>query len=262
MADAIDVSQYPPGSILVPGNDDNGRPWGVQPVVLRAGYVNGRWPTAVQAGTEVTIDVNGSRPDADVADVEIGDITPDAFPGWARDHNSRGGFPAVCYCNRSTMAPVANACAAAGLQVVRDYRWWPATLDGTRKLADMTGVVAVQAWGAQFFGGRNIDLSIVVDDTWHGTGAPDMDITELYNWRDDHGRNMVDFSNFATDQLWQINALLVKLAQQQGVSAQDVATALAPQIIAVIKGMDGNFDEAAIEAALRKVLGSVDNPPG
>lgn len=161
MADAIDCSQFT-ATVNVPGR-------GSQPVVLRAGYINGRWPTASQCGTEVSIDVNGSAPQADVLDIETGDATPDAAPAWVRAHNARGGFPAVLYCNRSMIHAVANACDAAGLQVGRDFRWWIATLDGTETVPDMTGVVAVQVWGANYFGGLNIDLSIVYDDSWKGT---------------------------------------------------------------------------------------------
>jgi hypothetical protein len=239
MIDAIDPGQYT-ATVAVPGA-------GVQSVALRAGYVNGRWPTAVQIGAEVTIDVNGSRPDADVLDIEVGDATPASAPGWVRAHNSGGRFPAVLYCNRSTMGPVANACSSAGLQAGRDYKWWIATLDGTQRVPDMTGVAAVQVWGAQFFGGRNIDLSIVYDDSWHGTGAPDMEIGELYAWRDDHGRNLIDFANFTTGVLDSFLVILQDLQSRVAdVEAKPAGSGLDPAAITAAVN-------AGVAAALKNI---------
>src|SRR5207248_2474295 len=63
------------------------------------------------------------------------------------------------------LTPVFNALNAAGMHVMRDFRLWPATLDGTRKLADMTGVTAVQARGEAQTGGH-YDESDVYDDAW------------------------------------------------------------------------------------------------
>jgi hypothetical protein len=45
-----------------------------------------------------------------------------------------------------------NEMNAAGLEIVRDFRTWIATLDGTQRVHDMTGVT---------------DESIVYDDNWH-----------------------------------------------------------------------------------------------
>lgn len=162
MIDSVTAGQLAPGQLVdVPG-------YGRQPVALRAGYVNGKYANAAAVGAEVTIDVNGSCPSADVLDVEPGDATPDAVPGWIAAHT---GDRPVIYTMRNWLTPIANACAAAGYLPGRDFGWWIATLDGTEAVADMTGVVAVQVWD-EYACGRNIDLSIVYDDTWKPTAAP------------------------------------------------------------------------------------------
>jgi len=55
---------------------------------------------------------------------------------------------------------------AAGLHVVKDFRLWVATLDGTRRLQNMTGVMAVQ-YADEGITGGHYDESIVYDDDWH-----------------------------------------------------------------------------------------------
>lgn len=135
------------------------------PITLQAGYVNGRYAWKSRH-PNVWIDVNGSDPKAHVLDCEIGDATPGQTPGWAKAHNAAGTeFPAVIYANRSTLTPVFNAMASAGLHIARDFFIWIATLDGTETVADMTGVVAVQAFGAAALG-FNADLSVVYDDAF------------------------------------------------------------------------------------------------
>lgn len=161
MADSVDCAQFTK-HVQVPGK-------GLQLVSLTAGYL----PPSSYAdssqrcgGTDVKIDVAGVHPEGDVLDVEQGDATPDQAPGWVKSHNAtHPAYPGIIYCNRGTITAVANALAAANLQVVRDYRWWIATLDGTERVADMTGVTAIQVWGASHFP-DNIDLSIVYDDSW------------------------------------------------------------------------------------------------
>ena len=95
------------------------------------------------------------------------------MPLWVRAHRRLhpGGYPPVIYCSRTLLTPVFNALNAAGMRVVRDFRLWPATLDGTRKLADMTGVTAVQARGEAQTGGH-YDESDVYDDAWLAPPTP------------------------------------------------------------------------------------------
>jgi hypothetical protein len=163
MADSVDgpalVSRY----VNVPGE-------GGRIISLTAGYANGHYHATSQADgpTDVQIDVNGSAPGADVLDIENGDATPLQAASWVHAHNASGytHYPAILYVNRSNIHTVANVLAVANLQVDRDYKWWISTLDGTKAVPDMTGVVAVQAWNAGSFAPRNIDLSIVYDDSW------------------------------------------------------------------------------------------------
>lgn len=173
MVDSIDCHQFV-SPLPIPGA-------GVQPISLFAGYRGGSYEVSSHAcgNTTVDIDVDGTHPAADVLDIETGDATPDSAPSWVQRHNAAPGvnYPGILYCNRSTITAVANALAAAGLQVVRDYRWWIAILDGRidpntglpLDIPDMTGVTAVQAWGANFFPGHNVDVSIVYDDAWKGS---------------------------------------------------------------------------------------------
>ncbi len=144
-------------------------------LAIAAGYVNGKyawtpadWSRFIQAGVQmVRIDVAANAwTAASILDVETGDATPDAVPGWVKNRHAAFGDVPVIYCSRDALTPVFNACQAAGLSVVRDFRLWIATLDGTPAVADMTGVVAVQAYGSNRTGG-NYDESIVYDDTWH-----------------------------------------------------------------------------------------------
>lgn len=141
---------------------------------LFAGYVNGsvsEWPASgwskFPADARVQIDVLGTVFTADVLDVEKGNPTDSpGFPrtiAWVKGH--KGSFLPVLYANRSTLTPMFNALNAAGLFVEKHFKIWIATLDGTKTVSDMTGVVAVQYAGSKQTGG-DWDESIVYDETW------------------------------------------------------------------------------------------------
>lgn len=142
-------------------------------VQIIAGYVNGKisqWSTEdwfrFPGLSLVTIDVDGSRPDADILDVETGDATVETAVAWVRTKLSRGtSFLPILYCNRATLTPLFNALQAAGYHVNTHFKTWIGTLDGTMSVPDMTGVVAVQYAGDKQTGGH-YDQSIVYDDTW------------------------------------------------------------------------------------------------
>lgn len=146
---------------------------------LAAGYSNGRfaWTPADWgrfAGIpHAVIDVNGTDPaGCGVLDVETGDATPAEAAAWVRARRAlHPGAYAVVYVNRSNITAVFNAMGAAGLHVGRDFHTWVATLDGTKLLADMTGVVAVQYAGQQQTGGH-YDESVVYDPSWHAVAPP------------------------------------------------------------------------------------------
>lgn len=144
------------------------------------GYGNGAyaWKAADWARftcPHVRIDVNGSDPGGcGVLDVETGDATVAGAVTWVKArHQLHPGNYAVIYCNRSTLTPLFNAMAAAGLKVGSGFHLWIATLDGvTKTVPDMTGVVAVQ-WAGQAHTGGHYDESIVYDAAWHApTPAP------------------------------------------------------------------------------------------
>ena len=146
---------------------------------LVAGYGNGRytwadtdWDRFPGIG-HVHIDVNGTgAAGCGVLDVETGDATVATAVTWVKQRLALNPpYPPVIYCNRSTLTPLFNAMNAAGLQIVRDFRLWVATLDGTRTLPDMTGVTAVQDKGESLTGGH-YDESVVYDNAWHAPASP------------------------------------------------------------------------------------------
>jgi hypothetical protein len=140
------------------------------------GYGNGRyawtgrdWARFPATVARVRIDVNGSDPhDCGVLDVEMGDATPAEAVPWvqARKAAGAGAHGATIYCNRATRPAVIAAMDSYGFSIARDYTLWIATLDGTRTLPDMTGVVAVQHSGEALTHGH-YDQSAVYDDAWH-----------------------------------------------------------------------------------------------
>lgn len=146
---------------------------------LAAGYGNGafKWSPQDYArfpdAAHVYIDAIGSDPaGCGVLDVETGDATVATAVTWTKARLAlKPSYPPVIYCNRSTLTPLFNAMNAAGLHVIRDFRLWVATLDGTKTLPDMTGVTAVQ-WGGQAQTGGHYDESIVYDDSWHAPAPP------------------------------------------------------------------------------------------
>jgi hypothetical protein len=143
---------------------------------LVAGYVNGNFVATKEDFARfpgiphVRIDVNGSAPaEAGVLDFEPGDRQDPAHCAiWAKQRRAAlpGHYAPIIYCNRSSLTPVFNAMNAAGLQIVKDFRLWIATLDGTKTVPDMTGVTAVQFAGESITGGH-YDESIVYDPEWH-----------------------------------------------------------------------------------------------
>ena len=131
---------------------------------LRALYFNGRYasPPAYGRG-RVFIDVLASAPGAaSWLDVETGDATPGAVPGWLDLRGAAQAHNRGVYCNRGNLPAVIRA--AAG----RQFNLWLATLDGTipatadLQLPSSARLVAVQAFGAAMLG-FNADLSVVVD---------------------------------------------------------------------------------------------------
>src|SRR5215469_17133180 len=131
---------------------------------LVAGYVNGLFVATKEDFARfhgiphVHIDVLGTDPqDAGVLDFESGNPrAPDGCAIWAKQRRAAfpGHYPPVICCVRSHLTALFNAMNAAGLEIVKDFRLWITTLDGTKTLADMTGVTAVQFAGASMTGGH------------------------------------------------------------------------------------------------------------
>jgi hypothetical protein len=136
-----------------------------------AGYGNGPNIAPIAAWNRfpgiphVVIDVTGAIPQAaDVLDVETGDASPAESYVWLKQKIARGDSMPTVYCNRSTQPQV--EIATKELIHGKDYFFWIATLDGTVKLPDMTGVVAIQDKSAAQTH-AHYDESIVYSDVWH-----------------------------------------------------------------------------------------------
>lgn len=107
-------------------------------------------------------------------DIEPGDLTPALAAEWAAEEKHAGEWPAL-YVNRTNKPAVISATIAAGIEPVRDFGLWVATLDGTftdtdgSDLRDAPGVVAVQAFPANLLG-IDADGSVLtkLGDTWLG----------------------------------------------------------------------------------------------
>lgn len=159
MGDSVDITQVPKDIDIV------------------ATYIDGHLGIVIEQFLEelfpsdqyshVLIDVNGTRPDADVRDWENGDKSGD-LRQWVIDHNKHAGKKnAVIYCDRSTIPEVRRL---TGDQVLgKDYWLWVATLDGT--VFREFGVIACQDMGARQ-NGANFDISEVFDDTFWVLGTP------------------------------------------------------------------------------------------
>jgi hypothetical protein len=162
MRDSTTVGDIPvPGTqlVMVYGNGD---------YTASAAEVAARFPGI----PVVWLDVLGTDPHADGLDVENGDATVPTAVSWTRSRLLlRPAYPPLIYCNRSTLTPLFNAMAAAGLKIVRDFRLGIATLDGTTTVPDMTGVTFVQDRGTKLTGGH-WDESAVYDPAFKAPPAP------------------------------------------------------------------------------------------
>jgi hypothetical protein len=127
-----------------------------------AGYVNGYAAAAwAEAGgfarfpkaRQLRIDVNGSRPDANVLDVETGDATPDQAPGWIKACQAHGTVVPTIYCSQSAMPRIMSLCA--GLH----YQIWSAHYTG--KPAIDAGAVATQYADPNAGSGGHWDVSLI-----------------------------------------------------------------------------------------------------
>ena len=157
---------------------------------LAAGYATGKFKWSAKGYARfpgiphVHIDCLGTSPEkAEILDVEPGCAGVQTAATWAKKRKAAfpDGYPPIIYCDRNTLTSLRTAMNAAGLRIVRDFRLWVATLDGTKRIDDMTGVTAVQhkharkqkpngQWAEQ--PGKSAttghyDESIVYDDNWH-----------------------------------------------------------------------------------------------
>jgi hypothetical protein len=155
---------------------------------VAAGYVSGkyRWSAEGYArfrrAERARIDCRGTKPaTADILDVEPRCADVGRAASWVKERKAAfpGAYPPIIYCNQDTLKRVLPAMRAAGLRLKKDFLLWIATLDGSTRIPDMTGVIAIQykrapnlvkgkleAPGPSINPGH-YDESIVFDDNWH-----------------------------------------------------------------------------------------------
>lgn len=133
-------------------------------------YVDGLYratPQQIAAwhGPKALITVTGDpSSDSDMIDVENGDATPDAIPGWYDARHALGVRNLAVYCNRDQFA----ACTAAlgNRQAARVL----ATLGGPiLHTFDGIPIDACQAFGEALTGGH-YDATFVFNEAWHAGG--------------------------------------------------------------------------------------------
>jgi hypothetical protein len=107
------------------------------------------------------VDVDGSRPDANVRDWETGDKAGN-LEKWVLDHNAHyGKKDAVVYANRSTVPEVRELTGKQRLGI--EYFLFVACLDG--KMVEGPGIIACQRDGTEQTGGP-WDRTFVSDPDW------------------------------------------------------------------------------------------------
>jgi hypothetical protein len=169
-----------------------------------AGYVSGgaTWPRGAydrfRGIPHAHIDCLGTVPKkAEILDVEDGCATVPAAVTWVRKRKAAfpGAYPPVLYCNGDTLPRLLHAMRAAGFHVVKDFRIWLATLDGRKKIPDMTGIIAVQYKRAPEFRkdgtleppsssvtAGHYDESIVYEDAWDPGDDLPYTHQQIRNW--------------------------------------------------------------------------------
>lgn len=138
-------------------------------VEIAATYVNGRYAVSLNALEarfphhaygHCRIDVDGSRPDADMRDWEPGDYGGD-LEIWVKDHNGHTGKKdAVIYCDRNDIPGVREGTKSQVLG--KDYFMVVAMLNG--EMYEAPGVVGCQRDGANQTG-SNWDRTFVNKDS-------------------------------------------------------------------------------------------------
>jgi hypothetical protein len=151
---------------------DSATPWRIpaafnSPDRLIAWYLDGRYAWSARQlarfprAVKVAITVTGNL-DADVADVETGDMGPQDFADWLKARMAAGNRWHALYSDKDTKPGVDAAVEAAGLSN-RDYGWWAA--DPAGEPHEVPGALAVQYfWGT---GAENYDVSAVYASGWH-----------------------------------------------------------------------------------------------
>jgi hypothetical protein len=118
MYDSVTSSDIPPGVAMVAGYVDGAYAWSAAD-----------WARHLNA-TLVRITVTGATLNADVADVENGDLTPDQGGAWVKQMLSAGKIPTL-YFSASQNAAIDAAVAAHGVGPNDGWLKWVANWTGS-----------------------------------------------------------------------------------------------------------------------------------
>ena len=127
--------------------------------IPQAIYANGAFsrPPSAERGHPATlwIDVNGSKPKANVLDVEPGDASPQTAGPWAAEHARLSGKPAIIYTMKNSWPAVRQSVARHHVKV----KFWIA--DPTNRPHNLKGADATQ-WGWH----KTVDISSTTTNFW------------------------------------------------------------------------------------------------
>ena len=232
-----------------------------------AGYADGRFAnlTAMRArfpGTRILEIAVFASADAECADCETGDMTPEQLPAWVKRQLARGVHRPVVYASISVMPAVLRVLRAAG--VTRDdVRLWSAHYGAGKHIC--TGMDGTQ-WTSKApgTGGTLIDESLLNDNFFQEAGMPitDAEIAKIAAavWKQDglianpNANPKNPFwppADLVEDTNQRVRALQVSLGALAGLDPPAMASAIAAAL-----GPDlAEEDAAAFLAALAAQLG-------
>lgn len=161
-------------------------------------YANGRFANTAAArqafpnARHIQYDVNGTRPDADILDVEPGDASPSTAPSWSRKYKGSLPHPGL-YASASNVAAVISAMLDAGFSR-HDFLIQSAHYAGEHICGPGTcGFPQADATQYADHGlkGENTDLSVFTD-AFFGTPTP-RKYDPHYDWLE--SKSFVIFGN-------------------------------------------------------------------
>jgi hypothetical protein len=221
------------------------------------GYVDGKyaWKAADWArfphAVKVRIAVFSTTNDGHVLDVEPGCSTPASAPGWVQRRRKAGVDPTV-YCSLSQWPVVRAAFARAK---VAEPHWWVAAYPGNGAVL-YPGAVA-----HQYANPGPVDISVVADH-WPGVDQSPLDPASPFPTTTPEDDMLTPEAQTWIEGRMDAHDAYIIQNLRSAVAAASNPVALAAAVAKALPATSGTvITQAQLEAALRTVLGSVDNTP-